>query len=203
MDLAPPLVIALPLITAAALAGSAAFLPRRVIEIVSLGASVAVTVLCLLLLGESSAESLVYWFGGWEPRDGLALGVSFVIDPLGAGLATLSAVLVTGALIFSWRFFDAVGALYHCLMLVFLAGIVGFCLSGDLFNMFVFLEVLSVTAIALTGYKIEEPGPLQGALNFGVTNGIGAFFVLWGIALLYGRTGALNLAQMGDSLARG
>jgi multicomponent Na+:H+ antiporter subunit D len=203
VDLAPPLVVALPLITAAALAATAAFLPRRFIESVSLGASAAVTVLCLLLLGESSAEPLVYWFGGWEPRDSLALGVSFVIDPLGAGLATLSAVLVTGSLIFSWRYFDAVGGLYHCLMLVFLAGIVGFSLSGDLFNMFVFLEVLSVTAIALTGYKIEEPGPLQGALNFGVTNGIGAFFVLWGIALLYGRTGALNLAQMGQSLARG
>lgn len=66
--------------------------------------------------------------------------------------------------------------------------------------MFVFLGVLSVAAFALTGYKIEEAGPFQGAMNFALTNSIGAFLLLWGIALLYGRTGALNLAQMGESL---
>jgi multicomponent Na+:H+ antiporter subunit D len=67
--------------------------------------------------------------------------------------------------------------------------------------MFVFLGVLSVAAFALTGYKIEETGPLQGAMNFALTNSIGAFLLLWGVALLYGRTGALNLAQMGESLS--
>src|SRR6185369_8985389 len=49
-------------------------------------------------------------------------------------------------------------------------------------------------------YKSEQPGPLQGALNFAVTNTIGAFLVLTGIALLYGRTGALNMAQIGRTL---
>ena len=203
MDLLPPLVVTIPLVVAALLSGISPFLPRRLIEIVSIVASTSVTALCFLLFTESTAEPIVYWFGGWEPRDGLALGISFVVDPLSAALATFAGALVSGALVYSWRFFDAVGALYHSLMLVFLAGIIGFCLSGDLFNMFVFLEVLSVTAFALTGYKIEETGPLQGALNFGVTNGVGAFFVLWGIALLYGRTGALNLAQMGEELAGG
>ncbi len=201
MDHVVPLVVAVPLVTAAVLAGTSAFLPRRLIEFVSLIASLSTTGLCLFVFTASTTEPLVYWFGGWEPRDGLALGISFVIDPLSGGLATFAGVLVSGALIYSWRFFDAIGSLYHSLMLVFLAGIVGFSLSGDLFNMFVFLEVLSVTAFALTGYKIEEAGPLQGALNFGVTNGVGAFFVLWGIGLLYGRTGALNLAQMGHGLA--
>ena len=52
----------------------------------------------------------------------------------------------------------------------------------------------------LCGYKSEAPGPLQGALNFAVTNTIGAFLVLSGIALLYGRTGALNMAQVGRTL---
>ena len=88
-------------------------------------------------------------------------------------------------------------------MLVFLAGIVGFCLSGDLFNMFVFYELFSVAAYALAGYRTTDPGSVRGALNFAITNSVGAILLLGGIALLYGRTGALNLAQLGQSLATG
>jgi multicomponent Na+:H+ antiporter subunit D len=59
---------------------------------------------------------------------------------------------------------------------------------------------MSTAAFVLCGYKSEEPGPLQGALNFAVTNAIGAVLVVVGVALLYGRTGALNLAQIGHTL---
>jgi multicomponent Na+:H+ antiporter subunit D len=116
-------------------------------------------------------------------------------------MATLVGAIVTGALLFAVRYFDAVGNLFHALMLVFMAAMVGFALSGDLFNMFVFFELMSVSAYALTAYKIEEKGPLEGAINFAITNSVGAFMVLIGIGLLYGRTGALNLAQMGTTLA--
>ena len=109
--------------------------------------------------------------------------------------------LVTAAFVFTWRYFDAVGVLFHSLVLVFLAAMCGFCLSGDLFNMFVFFELMSVAAYGLTGYKAEEPGPLQGALNFAVTNSVGALMILSGIALLYARTGALNLAAIGRGIA--
>src|ERR671936_1125860 len=90
--------------------------------------------------------------------------------------------------------------LYRVLMLVFLGGLSGFALSGDLFNMFVWFELMGVAAYALAGYMVEELGPLQGALNFAITNSIGAFMILFGTALLYGRTGALNLAQIGRTL---
>jgi len=162
-----------------------------------------VTLCCLALLAQSLNEPVVYWFGGWTPRDGIALGVAFAVDPVGAGLATLAGVLATAALTFSWRIFEAVRTLHHGLMLVFLAGIVGFCLSGDLFNMFVFYELFSVAAYALAGYQTTNPGSVRGALNFAITNSVGAILVLSGIALLYGRTGALNLAQLGQSLAAG
>jgi len=76
----------------------------------------------------------------------------------------------------------------------------GFALSADLFNMFVFFEVMGVSAFALAGYHIEELGPLQGALNFAITNSIGAYMLLFGTALVYGQTGALNLAQIGKTL---
>src|SRR5439155_910511 len=61
------------------------------------------------------------------------------------------------------------------------------------------VAIAAAAAIALTAYG-DEPGPLQGALNFAVVNGIAAFFVLTGIALVYARTGALNLEQIGRSL---
>jgi multicomponent Na+:H+ antiporter subunit D len=115
-------------------------------------------------------------------------------------MAALVASLVCAALVFTWRFFEDVGNLFHVLMLVFLAAMVGFCLTGDLFNMFVFFELMSVAAYALTAYKVEERGPLQGALNFAVTNSVGGFLLLSGIGLIYARTGALNLAQIGNVL---
>ena len=117
-------------------------------------------------------------------------------------MAALAAFLMAAGVLFSWRYFDETGPLFHVLLLVFLGAVEGFALSGDLFNLFVFLELMTVAAIALTGYG-DEPGPLQGALSFGIVNGFGAFFLLFGIGLLYGRTGALNLAQIGRSLAGG
>jgi multicomponent Na+:H+ antiporter subunit D len=195
--------VALPLLVAAILVGLAPVCPRRAADAATLATAAVVTLLCLALLVRSLDEPVVYWFGGWTPRDGIALGVAFAVDPVGAALATLAGVLATAALTFSWRIFEAVRTLHHGLMLVFLAGIVGFCLSGDLFSMFVFYELFSVAAYALAGYRTTDPGSVRGALNFAITNSVGAILLLGGIALLYGRTGALNLAQLGQSLATG
>src|SRR5205807_3191493 len=157
-------------------------------------------VISMLVLVRSERMTLVHWFGGWQPRHGLAIGVGFVAEPLGAGMAALAGVLVTAALVFSWHYMEEAPRLYRVLMLVFLAGMNGFALSGDLFNMFVWFELMGVAAYALAGYMVEELGPLQGALNFAITNTVGAFLILFGIGLLYGRTGALNLAQLGRTL---
>jgi multicomponent Na+:H+ antiporter subunit D len=60
---------------------------------------------------------------------------------------------------------------------------------------------MGVCAYALTGFKIAELGPVQGAFNFAITNTLAAYMILAGIALLYARTGILNLAQIGHELA--
>jgi multicomponent Na+:H+ antiporter subunit D len=86
---------------------------------------------------------------------------------------------------------------------VFLAAMVGFCLTGDLFNLFVFFELMSVCAYVLVGYEVRARAPLEGSLTFAITNSIGSILLLFGIGLLYGRTGALNLAQIGRTLAEG
>jgi multicomponent Na+:H+ antiporter subunit D len=188
-------------VAAAALVLVTAIVPRPVIDTTACVASIACVVLCALVLDDASDGTLVIWFGGWTPRDGTALGISFAIDSIGASFALFASVLFLTAFVFCWRYFVVIGPLFHALMLVFLAAMLGFSYTGDLFNLFVFFELLSVAAYALVAYDIEEEGPLQGALNFAVTNSIGAFLILTGIALLYGRTGALNMAQIGEALA--
>ncbi|HWI59180.1 MAG TPA: proton-conducting transporter membrane subunit [Bacillota bacterium] len=197
-----PLPVALPLLVAAVLVALAPICRRWVADSVAILTAAAVAAIGVLLLVRSTEGTIVYWFGDWSPRGHAAIGISFVIDPIGAGMAVLCAVLMTLALIFSWHYFEAVRTYFHVLMLIFLAAMAGFSLTGDLFNLFVFFELMSVTAYALTGYKVEEVNALEGSLNFAVTNSVGAFLVLIGIGLLYGRTGALNLAQVGETLAR-
>src|SRR5438876_332840 len=88
------------------------------------------------------------------------------------------------------------------LLALVVAGMTGFCLTGDIFDLFVWFEVMGVAAYALTAYRPEERGSLQGALNFAITNSIGAYLSLSGIGLIYGRTGALNMAQIGAYINR-
>ncbi len=195
--------VALPLLVAALLAGLNHGIKRRAALFVAIAAALATLWCCAALYRSSLANTLVYWFGGWQPRQGIALGISFVIDPIGAGLAALAALLVLAALLFSSKYFDTIGNLYHVLMLIFLAAMCGFALTGDLFNLFVFFELMSAAAYGLCGYKAEDPAPVQAAFNFAVTNTVGAYFVLIGIGLVYARTGALNMAQMGRVLAHG
>lgn len=198
--LTPPIPVVLPLLMAAVLAALHR-MPKPLAFLLSILTTLTVTCVAVALLNYTRDEPLiVYWFGAWTPRAGMAPGIGFAIDTTGAMLVLIASVLTTASLIFSSQYFDTVGTLYHTLLLIFLAAMDGFALTGDLFNMFVFFELMSAAAYALCGYKSEEPGPLQGALNFAVTNTIGAFIVLVGIALLYSRTGALNMAQIGRAL---
>jgi multicomponent Na+:H+ antiporter subunit D len=202
-------VVAIPLIAAALFSALSSVLHRRrILDAAAIAVSVAVAAMCIGMMVATATGPALHWFGGWTPRNiaslchptSCAVGVDFSVDPLGAGMASLVAVLVTCALLFSWRYFETVGSMYHVLMLTFLAGMVGFSLTGDLFDMFVFFEVMGVSAYALTAYRIEEKGPVQGALNFAITNSVGAYLILTGIGLLYARTGALNMLQIGQSL---
>ncbi len=192
-----PLPVAVPLLGAAALAGTRKWLNRAVADSIGIGVAAAVLVITATLQLHSIHGDEVYWFGNWYPRGSAVLGIAFLIEPVGAGLATLAALLTFLALLFSWRFVDSGGDHLQPLMLVFLAAMCGFALTGDLFNLFVFFELMSTAAFALCGLKTAEPAPLQGSFNFAVTNTIAAFFVLTGIALLYAVTGALNMAQIG------
>lgn len=200
--------IVLPLFAGALLTGIGRWIPRLMLELLALGAALATTVLCLLLLLEvqhSDTSRVVTWLGDWKPTGppghGFSVGIVLAADPLGAALALLSAVLMTLVLVFSWRHFTVSGPAFHALMLLMLAGLVGFAITGDLFSLFIFFELTSTTAYALTGYLIAQNQPSQGALTFGATTTVAGVFVLTGISLLYARTDALGLAPIGRALA--
>src|SRR4051795_92854 len=202
MEKLAPLVVGAPFLVAAVFAMSLPLSRRRDDLIAIVTASAGVIFVAALLIDVLGRDiPVVTWVGGWQPRDGVALGVSMAFDPLSTSLALLAAVLVCAAFLVAWRYFATPGPIFHAMVLVFGGAMVGFSLTGDLFNLFVFFELMSVAAYALTAYKIEEAGPLQGAINFAITNSVGSFAMLTGIALLYGRTGALNMAQIGSALA--
>jgi multicomponent Na+:H+ antiporter subunit D len=203
MDQLLPLPVVVPLLVAAFISALSPVLRRRrrVLDAIAICTGAAVAVLLGVIVAQAAHGDVVYWFAGFHPHHDVAIGIDFDAEPLSAGLGCLAAVLVTASMLFSWRYFEEVGTYYHALMLTFLAGMAGFCLTGDIFDLFVWFELMGVSAYALTAYRPEERGPLQGALNFAISNSVGAYLSLSGIALIYGRTGALNMAQIGHDLA--
>ncbi len=204
MDQLIALVVAVPLLGAAAITATGPLLGdrRRVLDAAAIGVAASVAVMLMVIMVRTAGGDQVYWFAGFRPARSIAIGIDFEVGSLSAGLASLAAVLVTAAMTFSWRYFQRVATYYHALMLIFLAGMTGFCLTGDIFDLFVWFELMGVAAYALTAYRPEERGSLQGALNFAITNSVGAYLSLSGIGLIYGRTGALNMAQIGAYIDR-
>ncbi|MFF4685477.1 complex I subunit 5 family protein [Streptomyces sp. NPDC001307] len=198
-----PLVVAIPLLGAALLVATGRHLPRSAAEVIGFVVSGGTAALALVLLLNSSPP-MVEWVGAWLPVDGESVGIVVVGDGPSLGMAALVSLLTLAALAYSWRYFDEPprghpGA-FTALMLVFQGAMCGFAIAGDLFNAFVFFELMSVTAYALTGYRIDDPKAVQGALTFGIVNSLGAYAMLMGIALLYARTGELAMAKIGRGL---
>ena len=197
MDTLSPLPVAVPLAVAAVLLAISKKLPGRAPDVLAIAAAAATFVICIMLARAAAvAGPITYWFGQWHMIGDQVVGISFVIDMASAGVGALVALLFVATLIFAWGFFEEVHAHFHVLMLVFMAGMVGFCLTGDLFNMFVWFELMSVAGFAVTGYALR-PAAIAGALNFTVVNTVGAYVFLSGIALLYGQLGALDLVALG------
>jgi multicomponent Na+:H+ antiporter subunit D len=195
-----PLAVAVPLLAACLLLVLGPRIPRLATDLLATAIAAGCLVNAILLVHKAATRREVYWVGGWNPGGGHGVGIVLVVDQAAAGLAALIALLTVCALLFSWRYFETAEAHFPVLVLLFLAGMTGFALAGDLFTMFVFFELMGAVGYALAGYKIEEPDSVHGAFTFGVTNSLGAYFTLTGIALLYARTGQLGLAQLGVTL---
>lgn len=195
-----PLTIGGPIVMAAIVLFLGRRAPRIVVDWIAIATAASVTGLASYFLVRASSGRLVDWVAKWTPLHARSVGIVLEVDPVGAGIALLAAVLVTCSLLFSVRYLEAEEAHYHALVLLFLAGMEGFALTGDLFDLFVFLELMGASAYALTAMQIEDPHALQGGLNFGVINSLGAYFSLMGIGLLYARTGDLQLPLLAHEL---
>ncbi|WP_030937595.1 complex I subunit 5 family protein [Streptomyces sp. NRRL S-646] len=200
-----PLVVAVPLLGAALLVAAGRRLPRVVAESTACAVCAGTAGLAITLLLNSSPP-MTEWVGGWQPVNGESVGIVLTGDGPGLGMASLASLLTLAALAYSWHYFDEPprrhAGSFPALMLLFQGGMCGFAIAGDLFNMFVWFELMSAVAYALTGTRVEEAKAVQGALTFAVVTSLGAYAMLMGLGLLYARTGELAMTQIGRGLDR-
>ncbi|MFN3718821.1 MAG: monovalent cation/H+ antiporter subunit D [Rhizobium rhizophilum] len=147
-------------------------------------------VLFLIESGPNSFDN-VYLLGNWSAP----FGVVLVIDGLSAMMLLLTAILGLAALTFSLAKWHAVGAHFHSLFQLLLAGVSGALLTGDLFNLFVFFEVMLAASY---GLLLHGTGTLRvkAGLHYIAVNLVAALFFLIGVSLVYGTAGTLNMADL-------
>jgi multicomponent Na+:H+ antiporter subunit D len=194
----PALLVALPLLAAAVLR-----LPgvaqRTVGDALGVVAATVTAVLAGWLVPRVLDAPVVHVVGGWEPEDGVAVGIPLVADGLAAGFVCLASVLVVAALVYLSASHERRPATL-VLTLLLLGAFNGFVLAGDLLSMFVFLELFGVTVYAITAGKVEDPAALPSTINLAVVSTTGAVLFLTGAGLLYRLTGTPNLAEAGRVL---
>ncbi len=88
-----PLPVAVPLVVCAAMLATAHVLPGRLPDILATLAALTVAVLCGVIATHAADGPLVYWFGGWEPRDGVHLGIGFSVDEASGWVAAFIGLL--------------------------------------------------------------------------------------------------------------
>ncbi len=160
-------------------------------SVVSLGLAVT------LALGEPGVVS--YAVGGWEPP----LGIVLTADALSRLMLLLTGVLFTAAAAYHLGQ-TLLGApptgnpLYHFTFPLLLLGLNGVFLTGDLFNFYVFFELVAVVSYLLV--SLGRHWPLEAAWKYSAQSVVGSLFLLTGICLVYGRFGALTMAEVARAL---
>ena len=151
-----------------------------------------------LVLQIFGGESLVYSMGGWDPPHGIA----YVVDALSAPVLLLISLMAVLCLIYAWPSVQAEvepkkrAPFYGAFLLCF-AGLLGMVVTGDAFNVFVFLEVSSISTYVLVGMGASrDRRALAAAFNYLILGSIGATFFVIGLGFLYMETGTLNMADM-------
>jgi multicomponent K+:H+ antiporter subunit D len=151
--------------------------------------------LALVLAADGSAKPDVYLLGNWPAPFGIVL----VLDRLSALMILLTATLATAALPFSLARWHRAGVYFHPLSQFLLVGLNGAFLTGDLFNLFVFFEVLLAASYGLLLYG-GGTARIKSGMQYVVINLAGSFLFLIGVSLIYGVTGTLNLADLAQRI---
>ena len=152
----------------------------------------------MLLRRVAHAATVVMDFGGW----GAPFGVTFVGDALSAGLCTVAGIVALAVAMFARADIRARRrrAGFDPLFLAMLAAVNGAFLAGDIFNLYVWFELMLVTALGLVTLD-RRRAQSDGAFRYAAMSMMGATFMLVGIGLLYGETGTLDMAHLSATLA--
>jgi len=142
---------------------------------------------------------LVYKVGGWIPP----IGICMVLDGLTSFMLVtvnlVSFLVVLYSISYMEKYTDKFR--FYTLFMLMLAGMNGIIVTGDLFNLFVFLEIASIASYALVAFGTEAE-ELEASFKYAVMGSVASSFILLGIALLYSYTSTLNMADISLALSQ-
>ena len=143
-------------------------------------------------------DIIAYWMGSRVPAGGYAIGIALEVDALSLFFGLLVATAVFAAMLYSFSYMshDDNEPQYYTLFLMLCGGVMGLVLSGDLFNMFIMVEILTFAAVALTAFRNTVFGALEAAFKYLVVGSIGSSCILAGTIMLYAQAHTLNFAQL-------
>lgn len=170
---------------------------RNIIAVLAVSISLACLV-CLIKPVMINGEVITYWLGNREPAGGFAIGIAMEVDALSLffGLLIATAVFVSGIYSLQYMALDDNIPQYYTLFLMLAGGVIGLVLSGDIFNMFIMVEILTFASVALTAFRNKAFGALEAAFKYLVVGCMGSTCILAGTIMLYAQAHTLNFAQL-------
>ena len=200
MDNYPALIDVVPLL-AALFAGLAAWIEERLsYPIALMGLAISMFAAFKVLMQVMVSGTIHYRMAGWAPP----MGIEYRIDLLNAMVLLIVASIAFFNLIASYKSVeqetnDRAGSFYT-IYLLFVTGLLGVTATGDLFNLYVLIEITSLTSYAMVALGDRDRGPLA-SLNYIFIGVIGASFYLLGVGYLYLKTGSLNMVDVANILS--
>jgi multicomponent K+:H+ antiporter subunit D len=170
---------------------------RRGRQISLLSALAGALLAWLWLLRANGGALTVYPLGGWQAPFGIVL----VIDRLSALMLALTWTIALPVLWYASAGWDTHGRHFHALFHFLLMGLSGAFITGDLFNLFVFFEVLLIASYALLLHG-QGAGRFKAGLHYVILNLVASALFLVGLAVLYGVAGTLNMADLALRVAQ-
>jgi len=174
---------------------------------VLLGVVLTAAAVFTLAQGVLASGPLVYTMGAAGPGltlpSGMLLPVRIILetDAFSALMGMLAVTVAFFSVVYSFRFIKGTGlGKFYSLFFVMLAGILGLVNTGDLFTLFVFFEVLSISSVALVAYWHHKKEAVEASFKYLVVSSVASLFLLFSIGLLYGQYGILNIAALASSL---
>lgn len=139
---------------------------------------------------------LQYHLGGWHPP----FGINLVMDNLSLLFVSIVSLSLLLIVIYSIGYVGHHEGKYYVLYFLIAAAAQGVVLTGDMFNLYVFIEMLTITSGALIGFKRSHPASAA-AIKYLVYNIIAGLFVFLGVLLIYFNLGTLNMAEIANNFA--